>query len=159
MGPIRPALNSGFRSMNRLGILPLLPGWDASRSQGHPPPPSSPPWGLPPVRRAPGARRVGRPQLRFKDVCKRDMKGAQINADTWEALAEDRDTWHHKVKEGVHSAEQTARNQLVSKGAARKERAASASTPSTFVCQECNKDCHSRIGLHSHSRRCALPPR
>ena len=31
-----------------------------------------------------GARRVGRPQLRFKHVCKRDMKGAQINADTWE---------------------------------------------------------------------------
>ena len=39
-----------------------------------------------------GARRVGRPQLRFKDVCKRDMKGAQIKADTWEALAKDRDT-------------------------------------------------------------------
>ena len=38
-------------------------------------------------------------------------------------------------------------------------RAASACTPSTFVCPECNKDCHSRIGLHSHSRRCALPPR
>ena len=106
-----------------------------------------------------GARRVGRPQLRFKDVCKRDMKGAQINADTWEALAKDRDTWHHKVKEGVHSAEQTARNQMASKGAARKERAASARTPSTFVCPECNKDCHSRIELHSHSRRCALPPR
>ena len=106
-----------------------------------------------------GARRVGRPQLRFKDVCKRDMKGAQINADTWEALAKDRDIWHHKVKEGVHSAEQTARNQMALKGAARKERAASARTPSTFVCPECNKDCHSRIGLHSHSRRCALPPR
>ena len=98
-------------------------------------------------------------QLRFKDVCKRDMKGAQINADTWEALAKDRDTWHHKAKEGVHCAEQTARNQMASKGAARKERAASAHTPSTFVCPECNKDCHSRIGLHSHSRRCALPPR
>ena len=95
-----------------------------------------------------GARRVGRPQLRFKDVCKRDMKGAQINADTWEALAKDRDTWHHKVKEGVHSAEQTARNQVASKGAARKERTASASTPSTFVCPACNKDCHSRIPFH-----------
>ena len=32
-----------------------------------------------------GARRVGRPQLQFKDVCKRDMKGVQINADTWVA--------------------------------------------------------------------------
>ena len=26
-----------------------------------------------------GARRIGQPQLRFKDVCKRDMKGAQIS--------------------------------------------------------------------------------
>ena len=85
------------------------------------------------------------------------VKGAQINAKTWEALAKDRDTWRHKVKEGVHSAEQTARNQMASKGAARKERAASSRTP-PFVCPECNKDCHSRIGLHSHSRRCALPP-
>ena len=104
-----------------------------------------------------GARRVGRPQLRFKDVCKRDMKGAQINADTWEALAKDRDTWHHKVKEGVHRAEQTVRNQMASKGTARKERAASTRTPSTFVFPACNKDCHSRIGLHSYSRRCTLP--
>ena len=35
--PIRPALISGFRSMKRLGILLLPPGWDASPSQGYPP--------------------------------------------------------------------------------------------------------------------------
>ena len=35
--PIRPALNSGFRSMKRLGILLLPPGWEASPSQGYPP--------------------------------------------------------------------------------------------------------------------------
>ena len=35
--PIRPALNSGFRSMKRLGILLLPPGWDASPSQGYRP--------------------------------------------------------------------------------------------------------------------------
>ena len=34
--PIRPTLNSGFRSMKRLGILLLPPGWDASPSQGYP---------------------------------------------------------------------------------------------------------------------------
>ena len=34
--PIRPALNSGFCSMKRLGILLLPPGWDASPSQGYP---------------------------------------------------------------------------------------------------------------------------
>ena len=34
----RPVLNSGFRSMKRLGILLLLLGWDASPSQGYPSP-------------------------------------------------------------------------------------------------------------------------
>ena len=33
--PIRPALISGFCSMKRLGVF-LLPGWDASPSQGYP---------------------------------------------------------------------------------------------------------------------------
>ena len=37
-----PALNFGFCSMKRLGILLLTPGWDASPSQGfHPPSPGN----------------------------------------------------------------------------------------------------------------------
>ena len=35
-GPLRPALNSGFHSMKRLGVFMLPPGWDASPSQGYP---------------------------------------------------------------------------------------------------------------------------
>ena len=35
-GPLRPALISGFRSMKRLGVFMLPPGWDASPSQGTP---------------------------------------------------------------------------------------------------------------------------
>ena len=35
-GPLRPALNSGFRSMKRLGVFMLPPGWDTSPSQGYP---------------------------------------------------------------------------------------------------------------------------
>ena len=34
--PIRPALISGFRSMKRLGVFILPPGWDVSPSQGYP---------------------------------------------------------------------------------------------------------------------------
>ena len=34
--PIRPALISGFRSMKRLGVFLLPPGWDACPSQGYP---------------------------------------------------------------------------------------------------------------------------
>ena len=35
-GPLRLALISGFRSMKRLGVFMLPPGWDASPSQGYP---------------------------------------------------------------------------------------------------------------------------
>ena len=34
--PMGPALNSGFISMKRLGVLLLPPGGDASPSQGYP---------------------------------------------------------------------------------------------------------------------------
>ena len=34
--PIMPALISGFLSMKQLGVFLLLPGWDASPSQGYP---------------------------------------------------------------------------------------------------------------------------
>ena len=37
-----------------------------------------------------GARPVGRPALRFKDACKRDMKACDISPKGWEAVAEDR---------------------------------------------------------------------
>ena len=36
---------------------------------------------------ATGARPVERPTLRFKDVCKRDLKAGNINSAGWEAAA------------------------------------------------------------------------
>ena len=34
---------------------------------------------------------TGRPHLRFKDVCKRDLQALCINTDSWEVTATDRD--------------------------------------------------------------------
>ena len=39
---------------------------------------------------ASGRMNTGCPQLRFRDVCKRDMKALQMDPDHWEALAADR---------------------------------------------------------------------
>ena len=39
---------------------------------------------------ATGQRSIGRSQLRFKDVCKRDMRALDINTKSWEDLAADR---------------------------------------------------------------------
>lgn len=36
---------------------------------------------------ASGKRSVGSPQLRYKDVCKRDMKALNINSENWEDVA------------------------------------------------------------------------
>ena len=54
---------------------------------------------------------VGRPMLRYKDVCKRDMKSAEINSDLWEASAADLSNWRRVIWTGVMRAK-TKREQL-----------------------------------------------
>ena len=105
---------------------------------------------------AEGSRSRGRPLLRFKDTCKRDMKSAGIEVQTWEALAESRDSWRTAVNSGTVQAESARNEHQRQKRAARKSRTSSTNVPNTpFACSRCNRDCHSRIGLHSHSRRCS----
>ena len=40
-----------------------------------------------------GSRRLGRPKLRFKDVCKRDMLVIGLPTNNWESLAVNRSKW------------------------------------------------------------------
>ena len=42
-------------------------------------------------------------QLRFKDVCKRDLQALGINTDSWKVTATDRDAWRHTVNWGYHN--------------------------------------------------------
>ena len=44
---------------------------------------------------ATGCRPIGRPALRVKDVCRRDLELTGIDMETWEALALDRNGWRH----------------------------------------------------------------
>ena len=44
-----------------------------------------------------GTCKGGRPSLRFKDVCKRDLKCLNVGTDKWEDLANDRDNWRSSV--------------------------------------------------------------
>lgn len=105
-----------------------------------------------------GSRPTGRPQLRFKDVCKRDMKAADIDHNSWERSADNRQFWRAAVSEGVKRAETTRNNQLADKRARRKARTASVAVSTSFICNNCSRDCHSRVGLLSHSRRCHPQP-
>ena len=49
------------------------------------------------------------PNLRFKDVWKRDLQAFGINTDSWEVTATDRDAWRHTVKVGLSQYEETQR--------------------------------------------------
>ena len=50
-------------------------------------------------------RPTGRPQLHFKDICKKDLQALGINTDSWEVTATDRDAWRHTVKLGLSQYE------------------------------------------------------
>jgi len=52
-----------------------------------------------------GARGIGRPRLRFKDVCKRDLKAFQIPSTSWERIAEDRNAWKRALSLGAKFCE------------------------------------------------------
>ena len=54
-----------------------------------------------------GTRKTGCPILRFKDVCKRGIKPAAIDFESWELMVKDRSTWWHPVKVEIKHAEQT----------------------------------------------------
>ena len=54
-----------------------------------------------------GKRQQGRPSLRYKDVCKRDMNATGINLGTWENDAEDRSKWKAMIKNDMKIKENT----------------------------------------------------
>ena len=104
-----------------------------------------------------GSRSVGRPMLRYKDVCERAMKSAEINPELWEAAAADRSNWRRVVRTGVKRAE--AKREQLWHDRRERQRARASSVPSlstVYICSKCSRDCHSRIGLYSHSRRCPV---
>ena len=103
---------------------------------------------------AEGQRKTGRPKLRYKDVFKRDLKCLRIHPDTWESQADDRPAWRLTVRRGILDQEAHRVECAVEKRARRKQRIEQPHQPTDFLCSECGRDCHSRIGLHSHSRRC-----
>ncbi|KAI0236225.1 Dehydrogenase/reductase SDR family protein 7-like [Lamellibrachia satsuma] len=95
------------------------------------------------------ARPVGRPALRFKDACNRDMKACDISPKGWEAVAEDRTAWRQTTRRGIERADEKKRQHAAEKRMRRKQKAALPPMSSCFVCFGCGKDCHSRIGLHA----------
>ena len=101
-----------------------------------------------------GSRLAGRPRLRFRDVCNRDLKRCNISTSTWENRADDRAAWRLTVRQGTQRAEDERNAALALKRAKRKNTLRQPQQATTHTCRTCGRDCHSRIGLHSHTRKC-----
>ena len=102
-----------------------------------------------------GRRSTGRPQLRYKDVVKRDIKALDINTATWEVTVADRATWRSTLNQNLKTGEEKLMNATADKRTLRKERSTSDKPETTYKCFLCGRDCYSHTGLYSHKRRCS----
>ena len=95
-------------------------------------------------------------KVQQRDVCKRDLKASSIDIDDWELLATDRPAWRQQIRAGTKHAEHTRIDIEKEKRRQRKERKVyQDNIRSDFICK-CGKDCHARIGLISHLKKCKL---
>ena len=92
---------------------------------------------------------IGRPQLRFKDVCKWDQKALNIDQNNWEATALERSAWRQTVQKGLSKFEESLAQQHEDKRMRRKAAIQADRPASGFICALCRRDCHSCIGLAS----------
>ena len=110
---------------------------------------------------ASGARRVGRPVLRFRDACKRDIKSTQIGTESWESGATTGDRMcgvasEKRKNRTVDGEENERRTELWTEKRERRRERPPTTTPlhqTAYIM--CNIDCHSKTGLFSQSRCCA----
>ena len=87
---------------------------------------------------ASGERSVGYPQLRYKDVCKRDMKVLEINAKSWEDIAADRSRWRSVLQRQLKTGEEKIKNLAEKKRARRKARTYEDNQATTHTRAQCN---------------------
>ena len=101
-----------------------------------------------------GHRARGRPKKRFKDSLKSSLNELEIDANSFEMLAQDRSSWRGRIKSGCKTAEEKRTAAAQEKRALRKERANSRSTPTnpTLTCTICARTFRAPIGLRSHMR-------
>ena len=101
-----------------------------------------------------GKRTTGRPKLRYRDVCKKDMKTLGINTESWEDAAANRAMWISTINKHLAVGEAKQRVNAVDKRSRCKQSTSAETVPTIHKCNLCNRDCHSHIGLYSHRQRC-----
>ena len=91
---------------------------------------------------ASGSQDVGRPRLRYEDVCKRDMKACNIDSESWEVTAENRTRWKqhvsHAIKRGESSMYDAAKDKRARRNASHQNEEVTSTDShdaSDFTCQ------------------------
>ena len=101
-----------------------------------------------------GKRDVGGPKKRFRDNLKSNLKKCEINVNTWEEIAKERQRWRDTIRTGVVVFEENRREDIEEKRRRRKERGNQPriDLPPGLDCPACNRPFRARIGLYSHYR-------
>ncbi|XP_076450307.1 uncharacterized protein LOC143286577 [Babylonia areolata] len=91
---------------------------------------------------------------RFRDTLKVSLKAFDINPDSWEESAVDRDKWRAAVHKGAKLCEANRTAAAVQKRQARNSRANKLPDNGmpVFVCPNCQRTFRAQIGLFSHLR-------
>ena len=89
-----------------------------------------------------------------KMCSKRDLKALNIDQNNWEATALKRSAWRQTIQNGLSKFEEKLARQHKEKSTRRKAAAQAGRLASDFICALYHRDCHSRIGLASHTRHC-----
>ena len=101
-----------------------------------------------------GKRPTNRPQrLRCKDVYWRDLKALGIDINKWETVDSERSARRQVLQQGLSEFEETLAEQVETKRQTRKALNQGDRPATDHICSHCRRDCHSRIGLSSHTRR------
>ncbi|XP_068237099.1 uncharacterized protein [Palaemon carinicauda] len=94
----------------------------------------------------------GRPMHGFKDQLKKSLKEANIDPNTFEASASNRNKWRNKIKVGTDLFEENRRANLLPKQQQWAERASQPQPPPTIQCDRCLRLFRAQIGLTSHKK-------
>ena len=97
----------------------------------------------------------GRPQLRYKDICKRDLKALRMDLNRWETLTSERSAWKQALHHSLSQFEKTLVQQAKARRQSRKQQNQGDVQGTDSICLQYGRDCHSQIGLLSHTRWCS----
>ena len=88
---------------------------------------------------ASGKRSTGRPQLRYHDVVKRDMKTVDVSTESWESLAANRSKWRGALTTHLKSGEEKLSQAATERRARRKQSDSSDRPETVHTCDLCNR--------------------